>query len=361
MIVSAAVHAGLLAFLLVHFSHEQKFEDAQEAIPVETITDNQFSEIMKGEKTAKQATKPRAERIADLSEIKPTPPTPDAKRDVPTPPPPLKREPDPGEVDRTPPTPTPPSRPEPPPPPPPAPKPAPPQDAKEEPEKDDAEVVKPKPVPTPPKPPERPAPEPPPKPAEKPAPQPTPKAAEKPALKPPKLDEVAKLLAESKDKPAPKPKSGDESAPPHKTPDLSEVAKLLSKEAPEAKFSTGREVSRTASLGAPNATGTKMSPSLSDALNGLLQEQYKACWSYLPLSGGAKYVARIKVSYLQDGSLAAQPVLLNPPSDPSLRGLAESALRAVRRCNPLRIPAQYQPYYQQWKDWVVGFDPEILN
>ena len=43
------------------------------------------------------------------------------------------------------------------------------------------------------------------------------------------------------------------------------------------------------------------------------------------------------------------------------RVAAESALRAVRRCNPLRIPAQYQPFYDQWKDWVVGFDPEILN
>ncbi len=99
---------------------------------------------------------------------------------------------------------------------------------------------------------------------------------------------------------------------------------------------------------------------MADALGALLQEQYKQCWNYLPLTGD-KYVARIRVSYRPDGSLASQPALLNPPSDPNFRGLAESALRAVRRCNPLRIPAQYQPYYDQWKDWVVGFDPEILN
>ena len=59
--LSAAVHAGLLALVLVHFSHEQKFDDAQEAIPVETITENQFSEIMKGER-AKEATKPAPTR-----------------------------------------------------------------------------------------------------------------------------------------------------------------------------------------------------------------------------------------------------------------------------------------------------------
>ncbi len=360
--LSAAVHAGLLALVLVHFSHEQKFDDAQEAIPVETITENQFSEIMKGEKTAKEATKPRADKVADLAEIKPTPPTPEAKRDVPTPPPPLKRQPDPGEADQIPPTPpTPPERPTPPPPPPVA-KTTPPPEAKQEPEKEDAEPVKPPPRPKPPeKVEQKPTPQPPPKPPEKPPEKAVEKPADKPTPKPPKLDEVAKLLAESKDKPASKPKSGDESAPPHQSPDLSEVAKLLSREAPSAKFSTGREVSRTASLGAANATGAKMSPSMSDSLNGLLQEQYKQCWNYLPLTGGQKYVAKIRVSFLPDGSLAGQPTLLNPPSDPSLRGLAESALRAVRRCNPMRIPSQYRPYYDQWKEWVIGFDPEILN
>ena len=201
----------------------------------------------------------------------------------------------------------------------------PPPEPKQEPEKQDAEPVKPPPRPKPPeKVEQKPTPQPPPKPPEK----PPEKAVEKPVESPsqPKLDEVAKLLAESKDKPASKPKSGDESAPPHQSPDLSEVAKLLNREAPSAKFSTGREVSRTASLGAANATGAKMSPSMSDSLNGLLQEQYKQCWNYLPLTGGQKYVAKIRVSFLPDGSLAGQPNLLNPPSDPSLRGLAESAL-----------------------------------
>lgn len=373
-LLSAAVHAGLLAFLLVHFSQEPKFEDAQEAVPVETITESQFHEIMKGEKEAKPAPKPRVDKVADVSETKPTPPTPEAKRDIPTPPPPLKRLPDPGEADEAQPSPpTPPERPAPTPPPPPPPpvKPAPPQETKQEPDKDDAEVVKPKPPPKPPeKPPEKAEQKPaPPKPPEKPAPNPTPKAADKPTPAPPKLDEVAKLLKEAKDKepakpvdkPAAKPKSGDESAPPHRSTDRAELDKLLSKEAPEAKFAAGRELSRTAALGAPNATGAKMSPSLSDALNGLLQDQYKQCWSYLPLTGGQRYVAKVRVSFLPDGSLAAQPVLLNPPSDPALRGLAESAMRAVRRCNPMRIPPQFRPYYDQWKDWVVGFDPEILN
>jgi colicin import membrane protein len=35
---------------------------------------------------------------------------------------------------------------------------------------------------------------------------------------------------------------------------------------------------------------------------------------------------------------------------------ASSALVATRRCAPLRIPAQFAPYYQDWRDVVVNFD-----
>ncbi len=327
-LVSAAVHLGLLAFLLVHFSRDEKFADATEAVPVETITDAQFHEVMQGEKTARLAEKPQADKVAEPSEVKPPPP----------PPPPR---PEPPKAEQTPPPPPPPARPAPPP----AAKEPPPEPEKQA-ERDDAETIRPPPRPKKPEQTQQtPAPEPPKRPPEKPAPKPT-----------PKLDEVAKLLAQSKDKPAPKAQSDK----PHQTANLDEVAKLLDERAPEAKFTTGREVSRSAALGARHATGARMSPSMADALGALLQEQYKQCWNYLPLTGD-KYVAKIRVSYRPDGSLASQPVLVNPPSDPNFRGLAESALRAVRRCNPLRIPAQYQPYYDQWKDWVVGFDPEILN
>ncbi len=330
-LVSAAVHLGLLAFLLVHFSHDEQFADATEAIPVETVTDAQFHEIMQGEKTAKLAEKPQADKVAEPSELKPTPP----------PPPPR---PEPSQADRTPPPPTPPAPPPRPAPPPPEAK-APPPEPEKQVERDDAETVRPPPRPKKPE-----------QAQQKPAPEP-PKRPRKSA---PKLDEVAKLLAEAKDKPAPKPKASAPREKPHQAANLDEVAKLLDEKAPEAKFTTGREVSHAAALGARHAAGARMSPSMADSLGALLQEQYKQCWNYLPLTAD-KYVAKIRVSFRPDGSLASQPVLLNPPSDPAFRGLAESAMRAVRRCNPLRIPAQYQPYYDQWKDWVVGFDPEILN
>lgn len=195
-----------------------------------------------------------------------------------------------------------------------------------------------------------------PKPPEKaeiaPVPKPPETPVEKPAPKPPKLDEVAKLLAE-------KPKLGEESAERRPSPDLAEISRLLSREAPSSVGSAGRELNRTASLGAPNASAARMSPSMSGELNFLMQEQYKQCWS-LPPSNGPRYVAKIHITYRPDGSLASEPALINSPSDPQSRSLAESALRAVRRCNPLKIPARFQPYFEQWKDWVVGFDPDNM-
>jgi colicin import membrane protein len=363
VVVSAAAHVALLAATLIAFADTRKFDDVAESIPVEMISDQQFSQITKGDKTAKQVQpKQKAEKVADVTDTKPTPPIAEAKRDVPTPPPPLKRVPDPGEDDKPevkPEPPTPPQRvaalpPAPEPPPRPEPKVAKPEPPKAEkpPEPDDpkeAEVIKPQPVPRP-------------KIAETPTAPTPPKPVEKPKEPaPPKFDQVAKFLEQKKveEKPVLKPKSGEESTEPKHKLDVTTISQLLSKEAPQARASTGRELTHTAALGAPNASAARMSPSMWDSLDGLMREQYKKCWSYIGLNA-EKYVAQIRVRYAQDGSLQAEPALLNPPAEVNSRNLAETAMRAVRRCNPMHIPAAYLPYYEQWKARVVRFDPEDM-
>ena len=114
-VLSAAVHLALLAATLVSFTETKPFMDAQESVPVEIVTDSQFNEIMKGEKTAKQAapTPVKADKVAEVEEKKPTPRV-EAKTDVPAPPPPLKRLPDPGEATEPQPTPPQPATPPPP-------------------------------------------------------------------------------------------------------------------------------------------------------------------------------------------------------------------------------------------------------
>ena len=370
LIVSAAAHTTLLAATLIAFNSPAKYDDAKEAIPVEMITDQAFSQISKGEKHAKEA-KPvqKADKVADVEELKPTPPIAEAKKDVPLPPPPLKRQRDPGEdeapkpepqktaalppprppLEETKPAPEPPKRPEPPKA---QAKPEPKHEPKPEPE--EAETVAPKP-------PQRPKIEP--KHEAKQEIKPPPKPPEKPRLK---TDEVARLLAKSKNddkhaKPAVKPKSGEESEEKRSKFDTNAISKLLDHDKPQATGSRGREVVRTASLGAATGTSQRMAPNMMDALNSLMMEQWMRCWHYFGTSGGSKYYPMITLRFRPDGSLAAEPVLRNPTSDPALASLAAAAMNAVRECNPMKIPSQFSPYFDQWKNRTVEFRPDEMR
>ncbi|MGA2637534.1 cell envelope biogenesis protein TolA [Methylocella sp.] len=374
--ISGGAHVLLLAAILVSFSHAAKFDDAQETVPVDLMSNSEFNQIMKGEKTAPLSEKPlqKVEKLADIAEAKPPSILTPSKTDVAAPQTRAAHNDDPGRADeKTPPI--PPARPvedlakQ-------APKP---DESKPEPPK--AEAPKPdaaKPVAAAPPTPESPdAVEP--KPVARPkvepkklaAVEPKPKPVEPPKKPEPKFkpDELAKLLNDDKTKdpppkdppkPAPKQKSGDEAADPADKFDLSDISRILNKAMPQKKAATGEALQQLASLGAPTASAAKMSPSLWGQLDGILQDQYRHCWNYIGMEGQEKYVPQIHVQYGQDGALIGEPQLLNPPTDPNLRSLAESAIRAVRRCNPLRIPAQYQPYYDQWKGRIVRFDPEDM-
>lgn len=343
IIASGALHAALLGAILVGFAEAPKFDDAAESFPVDTITQSQFNEIMKGEHDGKPAKAPVDKPAPKPVEATaPTPPAEPAKVEPPV----LRHIDDPGQDE----TPTPPPKPaaEAPPPPPPertaaTPPPPPPPD--------DAEIDRPKPqvepkaAPAPPAPPIR------------------PKVVEKPRDAAPdkaKADNVAKFLekmkAEDEQKPPSKPKSGEALVdPPRQAYDPNAIAKLIG----QAKSAPTRQVASLTALGSPTQNAQRMSPSLSASLDGWLQEAYLNCWTQPPtMPEGAKYVAQIRVSFNVDGSLSTQPELVNPPSDPAWRAYAESSMRAVLKCNPLHVPPQYVPYFEQWKVKTVHFDPQ---
>jgi colicin import membrane protein len=58
----------------------------------------------------------------------------------------------------------------------------------------------------------------------------------------------------------------------------------------------------------------------------------------------------------QDGTLSAEPRVLQAGSSSTDRAMADAAARAVRRCAPYRVPAQFAPYYSDWKILNVQFD-----
>ena len=91
-----------------------------------------------------------------------------------------------------------------------------------------------------------------------------------------------------------------------------------------------------------------------------LIKTYLACWkpARQPADTDA-YVAQVRLAYNPDGSLMKPAKLVNPPSDPALKPQAKSVMAAVENCNPLPVPAQYRPFYEQWKTKTIHFDPQV--
>jgi hypothetical protein len=95
------------------------------------------------------------------------------------------------------------------------------------------------------------------------------------------------------------------------------------------------------------------------ALESWFVKSYLRCWAPpTALPPGEKYAAQIRVTHNADGSLMGGPVLVNPPSDPAWRAFADSAVRAVAKCNPLQVPARYASHFEQWKKLTLHFSPD---
>jgi hypothetical protein len=126
--------------------------------------------------------------------------------------------------------------------------------------------------------------------------------------------------------------------------------------APPAGVGAARATVATAPIEAP----ARMSPAQQAGFDAWLIKTYLACWkpARQPVDADA-YVAQVRLAYNPDGSLSKPAKLVNPPSDPALKPQAKSVLAAVQSCNPLPVPAQYRPFYEQWKTKTIHFDPQI--
>jgi hypothetical protein len=79
------------------------------------------------------------------------------------------------------------------------------------------------------------------------------------------------------------------------------------------------------------------------------------CWNIPPGAGSAQDVVQLRLEFRRDGSLARDPVLLNPKDEPGFTLLATSALRAVRRCEPYAGLKRHAEAYKHWRTVVVNF------
>ncbi|MDO9426283.1 MAG: cell envelope integrity protein TolA [Methylobacterium sp.] len=166
----------------------------------------------------------------------------------------------------------------------------------------------------------------------------------------------AKALADAKGK-------ADAEAKAKKQAELAEkfsagdIRQLLASKAPsQSTGATGRDVQRTASLGAASGNSQRLSPSLREALVGMLQQQIERCYVAPPGAAQGVILPMLDIRLNPDGALTTEPRIMRGGANAVDRSIAEAAQRAVRRCAPYKIPAQYAPYYNDWKAINAEFE-----
>ena len=141
--------------------------------------------------------------------------------------------------------------------------------------------------------------------------------------------------------------------------DTNEIAALIDKAKEEITAVEKRSDKLTQSTD-KNSFASGLTLSEQDAL----RAQIFGCWTVpLGLPYDDNLLVRIKLKLKQDGTIAKSEILdherMNRPGQKFYKVLAESALRAVRICQPLRVP---QSGYDKWKDIQLNFNPtEMLK
>jgi hypothetical protein len=93
-----------------------------------------------------------------------------------------------------------------------------------------------------------------------------------------------------------------------------------------------------------------------------LKAQIFGCWSIpLGLPFNEDLLVRIKLQLKPDGSIIKTEILdharMNRPGQGFYKVLAESALRAIKLCQPLRVPSTG---YERWKDMQLNFNAKEM-
>ena len=135
--------------------------------------------------------------------------------------------------------------------------------------------------------------------------------------------------------------------------DPSNIAALIDK-SKEDLAETTKTTNKITQSQDRNAEPRGLSLSEEDAL----KAQIFGCWSIpLGLPYNKNLLVRIKLQLKPDGTVIKSEILdharMNKPGQGFYKVLAESALRAIRLCQPLRVPTTG---YERWKDLQLNFD-----
>ena len=141
--------------------------------------------------------------------------------------------------------------------------------------------------------------------------------------------------------------------------DTNQIAALIDK-AKEEEAVKQKKKEKITQSSQKNSFATALTLSEEDAL----RAQIFGCWSVpLGLPYDENLLVRIKLQLKKDGTIMKSEILdherMNRPGQRFYKVLAESALRAVRLCQPLKVPPTG---YDKWKDIQLNFNPtEMLK
>ncbi len=138
-----------------------------------------------------------------------------------------------------------------------------------------------------------------------------------------------------------------------------QIAALIDK-AKEEEAVKQKKIDKVTQSSQKNSFASGLTLSQEDAL----RAQIFGCWSVpLGLPYDEDLLVRIKLQLKKDGTIKKSEILdhqrMNRPGQKFYKVLAESALRAVRLCQPLKVPPTG---YDKWKDLQLNFNPtEMLK
>ena len=135
--------------------------------------------------------------------------------------------------------------------------------------------------------------------------------------------------------------------------DPNNIAALIDKSKEETAETT-KKTNKVSQDQQKNIENAGLSLSEEDAL----KAQIFSCWSIpLGLPYNENLLVRIKLLLNPDGTVLQSEILdharMNRPGQGFYKVLAESALRAVKLCQPLRVPSTG---YERWKELQLNFD-----
>jgi hypothetical protein len=317
LIISGILHAVLLLWGVIAFVARPNEAPHADPLPVEFVSDTQFSQLTAGVKNAPKPidnAKPLVDKVGEPKPVKELAPKVVDKPEIRT--------------DS-------------------APRPEPKPEAKSQPKVAEKSQPKPEPKTEP-------------KPAEK---------ADKPKDKP-KPDQVADELKKDEAKKPPKPEKKqrefkpdqiaeelkkDEAKKQRPSPkfDADQVAALLDHREPQRQVATAESLNSVAALGAPVGQAAHLSQSELDALRAKLISLWNppAAVSVHP----DLYVVTIRIRLARNHRLVGQPEVLTSGDGPLFEATRDSAVRAVFQAQPYDMLSLTT--YDQWKEIDINFDP----